>query len=104
MRLLNNLFVRFTVDLCDMFLSRSWYAFDGTAECGAQYNILLDELLKGLFKKSDLAKIDNYLRWTQIEAKQLKQKSSTLKTFPCFTKYMQFLTNSESIPTCDIIT
>lgn len=73
-----------------MFLSRSWYAFDGTVESGAQYNILLDELLKGLFKKSDLVKITNYLQWTQVEAKQLKQKSSTLKTFPCFTKYTSF--------------
>lgn len=75
-----------SVNLCETFLSRLWYTFDGSIENGAQYNILLDELLKGLFKNSSMTRTKNYFKWLKNEVSLLKQKNSTLKTFPCFTK------------------
>lgn len=79
-------FFLLSVELCKEFLSRVWYAFDGTEERGTEYNTSLDDLLKGYFKNSKFSFINSNAQWILVESKDLNRKNDILRTFPCFKK------------------
>lgn len=74
------------VKMCKVFLTRRWFAFEGTQERGAQCNIQLDQLLRGLFREPSLRSYKHYLMKILDEIPRLKGKDDTLVTFPCFYK------------------
>ena len=69
---------------------KTWFDYDGHIDRGAQSNILLDELLRGLFAEISIKAIKPYLLWTLKECPLLKRKDDKIKTFPCVYKYTVF--------------
>lgn len=50
---------------------------------GAEFNSLLEQLLKGYFKDAKFSFIRTNLQWIEAEIGCLKLKKGLLKTFPC---------------------
>lgn len=71
------------VSLCNGFLSRKWYSFDGREMHGGEFNSLLEQLLKGYFKDAKYSFIRSDLTWIEAEICDLKTKGGTLRKFPC---------------------
>lgn len=77
------------VKLSEKFLSRVWYAFDGSEERGNEYNSLLDDLLKGYFKNANFDFIRSNAEWIYNEISNSEgNHGRLLKTFPCFKMYV----------------
>lgn len=74
------------VPLCERFLSRMWYAFDGSEQRGAEFNALLDELLRGYFKDAGFSFIGTSLEWIMNDLTELTAQNGILNKFPCFKK------------------
>lgn len=76
--------------LCEMFISRKWMSVYGAvAERGGQCNVLLDEVLKGLFGVGIPVKLSvfkKYLTSVMDEVRHLNGRNDTLKSFPSFHK------------------
>lgn len=77
---------KIVVKMCKVFLMRRWFTFEGTQERGAQCNIQLDQLLRGLFREPTQKSYKQYLTNILDEISRLKGKDDTLVTFPCFYK------------------
>lgn len=71
------------IDICLKFLSQKWYGFEGSLESGANCNILLDELLKGLFNNPSLSIVQTNAEVIVAESKLITSKNKSLKEFPC---------------------
>lgn len=76
----------FVVEICNDLLERTWYSLDGKLERRADCNILLDELLKGLFHNADTSCVKNHIKMVFKEMTNLDLKDGVLKTFPSFHK------------------
>ncbi|KAG4067200.1 hypothetical protein HA402_000191 [Bradysia odoriphaga] len=74
------------VNLCRRYLSRKWYGYNGALERGGKCNILLDDLLKGLMKSATFARINELLKITVRDVKELCGKNDRMKSFPNFHK------------------
>lgn len=72
-----------TVSLCNGFLSRKWFSFEGREMQGGEFNSLLEQLLKGYFKDAKYSFIRANLQWIESEASGLKTRGGNLLTFPC---------------------
>lgn len=59
-------------------------------EKGSEANVLLEDLLKGLFANADLKFVQKYLLTVSLEVGSLNNKDGKLKSFPNFTKYKTF--------------
>lgn len=75
-----------TVILCEKFLSKEWHSDTGAAERGAEANVMLDQLLKGLFKKINYPTTHRHILKSLNEVADLNQKDGKLKSYPNFTK------------------
>lgn len=82
----NNQKDSFVVEICNDLLGRVWYSLEGKLERGADCNVLLDELLKGLFHNGDITFVKNHIKTVFKEMKQLDLKDGVLKSFPSFHK------------------
>lgn len=71
------------VSLCQGFLSRKWYSFEGREMQGGEYNSLLEQLIKGYIKDAKFSFIRSNLQWIETEISDLKTKGGSLTTFPC---------------------
>lgn len=71
------------VTLCKGFLSKKWCSFNGREMHGAEFNSLLEQLLKGYLKNAKYSFIRLNLNWIENEIPDLKTKRGTLTTFPC---------------------
>lgn len=76
-----------SVPLCEAFLSRKWYAFNGREMQGGESNSLLEQLLKGYFKDAKFSFIRSTLQWMESEMAELKAKGGVLNTMPCIKMY-----------------
>lgn len=76
-----------SVQLCEQFLGRKWYAHTGAVERGGEANTLLNELLKGLFRNvQELKPLKKQIGKTLEEIQGLNGKEMKLKSFPNFNK------------------
>lgn len=75
------------VTSCKQFLSRRWFAADGTAERGARGNLLLDELVAGMFVRIKLTSLQQLIAKVLAEMKRWKSKDSVLAMFPTIKRY-----------------
>lgn len=76
-----------SVNLCDKFLSRKWFAHTGAAERGGEANTLLNELLKGLFRNANLETLKKHIGKTLTDVDGLVNgKEQNLKSYPNFNK------------------
>lgn len=73
--------------ICVNYLSKPWIHYDGTLEKGARCNVLLNELLKGLFKGANMVTIKKFVKIVVKDIKLVTKKDSNLKKFPLFNKY-----------------
>lgn len=71
------------VPLCKTFLSRKWYSFDGREMHGAEFNSLIEQLLKGYFKDAKFGFVRSNLQWMTVELAGVLSKGGLLVTFPC---------------------
>lgn len=74
------------VEICSDLLGRTWYSLEGKLERGADCNVLLNELLKGLFHNGDISFAKNQIKTVLKEMKNLDVKDGVLKSFPSFHK------------------
>lgn len=74
------------VSLCTKFLSKRWFAYEGGEEKGAHCNLMLDKLLRGLFKDAKLPMIRSTAKWVTSEIINLKKKNGCLRKFPLIQK------------------
>ncbi|SPP83080.1 Fanconi anemia group D2 protein homolog [Drosophila guanche] len=72
--------------LCDKLLRRKWFHFSSSLHKGAQCNIYLDELVKGLLKHSTFARQKELLNELIKECTILNTKDKALNSFPNFKK------------------
>lgn len=82
----NNQKDSFVVEICLDLLGRTWYSLEGRLERGADCNVLLDELLKGLFHNGDISFVKNHIKTVFKEMKNFDLKDGVLKSFPSFHK------------------
>lgn len=75
--------VLFLVPLCTKFLSKKWYSFDGKEIHGNEYNLLLEQLLKGFFKDAKFSFIISQVQTVETEIKNMTSKGGVLKSMPC---------------------
>lgn len=76
----------FSAKICEQFLSKDWYASDGSEARGVECNMLLDKLLQGYFHEAKFSFVRKQLTWIVEEIQDATGKSGFLKTFPCFKK------------------
>ena len=62
--------------------------FEGVFETGAKLNGYLNEILNAYLSRIRLEKLDKMVSRVEQELPQLKKSVDTLKSYPCFTKYV----------------
>lgn len=75
-----------SVNLCEKFLGTTWYSNTGAAEKGCEANVLLDQLLKGLFKNINFKTTHKHILMTLEEVSSLNTKDGKLNSYPNFNK------------------
>lgn len=75
-----------SVNLCEKFLGTTWYSNTGAAEKGCEANVLLDQLLKGLFKNINYKTTHKHILKTLEEVSSLNNKDGKLNSYPNFNK------------------
>lgn len=75
-----------SVNICEKFLGQPWNSMTGSVEKGCEANILLDQLLKGLFKDTNYKITHKHILKTLAEVASLNSKDGKLNSYPNFTK------------------
>lgn len=83
---IENRSIPISAKICEQFLSKDWYASDGSEARGVEFNLLLDKLLQGYFHEAKFSFVRKELTWIVEEIQDATGKTGFLKTFPCFKK------------------